>query len=357
MAINAYTGLMGSGKSYEVVSGPVCTAIAAGRRVVTNVAGINESKIHAYLVKKNPELDPDKLGTVVHVRDEEVMTPTFFPDEEHPEMVSIVKPGDLVAIDEAWRFWEGKLPHLHMQFFRMHRHYVHPETGVTCDVALMTQDVMGLSRQLRSVIEATFRMHKLKSIGSSKSYRVEMYEGCKQTAKARTAIFIRRYDKEVFPLYKSYDNENAKEVQVDKRQNVLRNPRVIMTALLVVILFVAGLYNTVKFFTPPAPKEAKAPAGGAGHKDAAATGQGGAVSSPARSSTSEQFSSEWRIAGQYEAQGDRYVVVADQHGRLRVESPSQFRGAGIAMVGKIDDARVTYWSGSGASGGVLGSAK
>jgi len=34
--INVYTGLMGSGKSYEVVSEVILTATAAGRRVVTN---------------------------------------------------------------------------------------------------------------------------------------------------------------------------------------------------------------------------------------------------------------------------------------------------------------------------------
>ena len=52
MPINAYTGLMGSGKSYECVSSVIIPAIRAGRRVVTNVDGINGEAIRAYCEKK-----------------------------------------------------------------------------------------------------------------------------------------------------------------------------------------------------------------------------------------------------------------------------------------------------------------
>ena len=41
MAIKAYTGIMGSGKTYEVVSEVIRTALAQGRRVVSNIAGLN----------------------------------------------------------------------------------------------------------------------------------------------------------------------------------------------------------------------------------------------------------------------------------------------------------------------------
>ena len=41
MAINVYTGLPGSGKSYEVVSEVIAKQVAAGRRIVTNIDGIN----------------------------------------------------------------------------------------------------------------------------------------------------------------------------------------------------------------------------------------------------------------------------------------------------------------------------
>ena len=45
MAINAYTGLMGSGKTYEVVSSVVLPALLKGRRVVSNIEGLDYEEI------------------------------------------------------------------------------------------------------------------------------------------------------------------------------------------------------------------------------------------------------------------------------------------------------------------------
>jgi len=354
MSITFYGGVMGSGKSYEVVSGPVCDAVADGRRVVTNVAGINEERIHDYLLKKRKGINPEKLGSIVHVSDERVLESGFFPDEKRPDIDSVVKGGDLVAIDEAWRFWDtdkGKLSPEHMQFFRMHRHYVHPETGVTCDVVMMSQDIGGLHRAIKAVVELSFRMHKLKSLGQPTAYRVEMYESWKQNKTTRVSTFVKKYQKEVFPLYKSYDGDNAKEVRVDKRQNMLRDPKVIAVMVVIVLAWAFGGYFTYRFFTKhggdsratAAQFDAKVqPASGA--VAVPAPGNAKAVSGGGMSSKAD-YSSEWRIAGSYEANGERYVVVSDGQGRLRVESPSMFRNAGIASMGEIDGQRVTVWSG------------
>lgn len=359
MAITFYGGVMGSGKSYEVVSGPVCDAVAAGRRVVTNVAGINEAKIHDYLVSKRTGINPKRLGRIVHVTDERVMQAGFFPDEKKPEAASVVQGGDLVVIDEAWRFWDGKLPEEHMQFFRMHRHYVHADTGVTCDVVLISQDINGLHRSLKAVIELSFRMHKLKSIGQPRAYRVEMYEGYKQNKSTRVSTFVKKYQKDVFPLYKSYDGENAKEVQVDKRQNMLRDPKVIGTAVVVVLVWAFGGYFTYRFFarhggdTPKVDASASAQLQSASAA-AAMPAPGNAKGSGGGSSSGKgAYSSEWRVAGTYEANGERYVVVSDSQGRLRVESPSMFRNSGIAAIGEIDGERVALWTGKKASGAIV----
>ncbi|SOZ35594.1 zonular occludens toxin domain-containing protein [Cupriavidus neocaledonicus] len=364
MSITFYGGVMGSGKSYEVVSGPVCDAVAAGRRVVTNVAGINEERIHEYLLKKRPGLDAGKLGTIVHVTDERVMEPGFFPDEKQAEIDSVVKGGDLVAIDEAWRFWDqdkGKLSPEHMQFFRMHRHYVHPETGVTCDVVMMSQDIGGLARALKAVVELSFRMHKLKSIGVPTGYRVEMYEGSKQIKANRVSTFIKKYQKDIFPLYKSYEGDNARELRVDKRQNVLRDPKVIGVIALMVALWAFGGFFTYRFFAKrgeQAKPAAAESAGGGAHGQAASAAAavpapGNAKGGAPGSSGKDDYSAEWRIAGAYEANGERYMVVSDSQGRLRVESPSMFRNAGIAAIGEIDGQRVALWTGHKAGAGSI----
>ncbi|APC14208.1 hypothetical protein BLL42_00015 [Pseudomonas frederiksbergensis] len=100
------------------------------------------------------------------------------------------QPGDLICIDEAWRFWgsDSKIGTEHRIFFREHRHYAHAETGVTCDLVLMVQDISDLHRILKTVVELSFRTTKIKSLGLNKIYRVEMWEGWKQTAKARVDV-------------------------------------------------------------------------------------------------------------------------------------------------------------------------
>lgn len=97
MAINCYVGLMGTGKSYEVVSSVVVPAIRAGRRVVSNIAGLNNDAIRDYCVSKF-ELELEQLGEVVNVTDEQVRSVKFFPDHSAAQggaSDAIVLPGDL----------------------------------------------------------------------------------------------------------------------------------------------------------------------------------------------------------------------------------------------------------------------
>lgn len=346
MSINAYVGLQGSGKSYEFVSGPMLDAVMAGRRVVTNVAGIDEDRVHEYLVNKR-DADPSRLGSIVHVSNERIMEAQFFPDEEKPELETVVRGGDLVAVDEAWRFWgtdNGKLSHEHMQFFRMHRHYVHPDTSVACDVVLMTQDITGLHRSVKNVIEFAFRMQKHKSLGFSSRYRVEIYDGWKLNAKTRIDDRQKKYKPEIFPLYQSYTGGKGTESAIDKRQNILANKVLWGYALGTLLFITVGGWSAWSFFhrDPAAGKKPAAPA-----QATAASGQSAAaVAQPVRTASARtDFSEKWRYAGEFAAGGERWVVVSDGAGRVRVESPAAFQGAGLAVIGEIDGERVARWTG------------
>lgn len=336
MAINAYTGLQGSGKSYEVVSEVILPAIHQGRRVVTNIDGIDQDKIHEYLVVKYKGVNPAKLGSIVHVTNDRILEPAFFPDEEKPEIDSVVQPGDMVAIDEAWRFWPadgGKLPHEHMQFFRMHRHYVHPETRVTCDVVLMIQDISGLHRSVKNVVEFSFRFTKHKSLGLSKRYRVEVYEGYKQLRSHATSRYQKEYDPEIFPLYKSYAGGAGTEQAIDDRINIFKRWWLIPLAVAVLVMFVGGVGYLYHFFHPTP------------HGPAAKAVSNSSQNTP-KPASEPSFSVQWRLAGQVAFDGEQYVLLAGPTGRLRYEHPSNFQNAGLAMVGKVDGDTITYYSGS-----------
>jgi len=102
MPINAYTGLMGSGKSFECVVSVILPAICAGRRVVTNVDGIDNDACRAYCHEKF-DIPIEDLGHIFHCKNEDVTKPNFLPHGSSQETFCL--PGDMVCIDEAWRFW------------------------------------------------------------------------------------------------------------------------------------------------------------------------------------------------------------------------------------------------------------
>lgn len=338
MPINAYTGLMGSGKSFECVRSVIVPAIAKGRRVVTNVEGIDSDAIRAFVHEKQG-LDLDKLGHVVHCKNEEVFSDTFFPYGEPVD--TLCRGGDLICIDEAWRFWgtDSKIPKNHRVFFREHRHYVDEASKVSCDLVLMVQDIGDLHRILKAVVELSFRTTKIKSLGLSKVYRVEMWEGWKQTLRARVAVQNKKYDPEIFPLYQSYSGGSGKELTVDDRQNILTNPKLWAMGAGVIACAAVSIYGVVHFFGQKTTPVKVANAG-----DEA--GSGLAKTPVAAPLAKRPFSEDWRAVGKITMRGSPVIVLSNATGVLRFEHPSNFKFAGSAIVGEVEGERVTAFSGS-----------
>ncbi|AYR21998.1 zonular occludens toxin family protein [Alcaligenes faecalis] len=343
MAITVYTGLMGSGKSYECVSSAIVPAVKAGRRVVTNVDGIDSDVIRAYCQDKY-SIAPERLGSVVHCKNEDVSKADFLPYGENAD--TFCQPGDIICIDEAWRFWgtDCKLLAEHKVFFREHRHFVHPDTKVSCDLVLMVQDISDLHRILKVVVEVTFKTTKIKTLGLNKTYRVEMWEGYKLTQKGRVAVENKRYDPQIFPLYSSYTGGVGKELQVDDRQNVLKSPKLWILAVLVIGLFSISVYTLMGFFgSKPATDNSAASTGYVDSKTNSAL----PASAPTTHAQPRQaMSTSWRLVGTMQAGKTAYAVIQSTDGRMRLEHPSSFQNSGAVMIGEVDGERITAWSGS-----------
>lgn len=359
MPINVYTGLMRSGKSYEVVSEVIVPAIRGGRRVVTNVDGISEEKIHDFLAANYPGDDAATFGKVVHVENAEVFDERFFPyydDTKGVHTDTTVQPGDLVCIDEAWRFWGAsgsKIHKNHKSFFLEHGHFTDERTKVACDLVLMIQDMSTLNRFVKNVVAFNFRTHKKVALGMGNTYSLNMWEGHRQTNATLIGNWVRRYKAEIFPLYSSFKGgAQGVMVNADRRQNIFTNKKLwAYVALLAIGGAVAG-HNIWKFFHPtPALKDGKPGMANAAMADS--TGKSGTAyeslhraSPPGVSASGAPLSEEWRLAGSYSANGETWVVLVNSAGALRVASPSQFQNFGVARVGNIDGARVSQWSGS-----------
>jgi zona occludens toxin len=336
MSINAYTGLQGSGKSYEVVRELIIPGVAAGRRVVTNIDGIDNEAIRAYVCEKKG-VDLEKIGHVHSVTNEVVLAPGFFPTA-HDDEQSIVRSGDLVAIDEAWRFWgtDSRISSEHRVFFREHRHFTHPETGAACDLVLMAQDISDLHRMLKVVIELSFRTHKAKGLGLNNVYTITMWEGYKQTAKGAVNDWTKTYDREIFPLYKSYAGEKqGQEEQSDKRQNVFNDKRLLFKIAFVVIAASFAAWRLYHYFHDGMTKGTAASPGG---------------TSQAVASVPVVLPAQWRIVGLIETDGIKRVVLYGATG-FRIESAVNFTGYGLSLTGNIDGMRVTRFTGQAPSDG------
>ena len=91
------------------------------------------------------------------------------------------KAGDLIVIDEVWRIWgsDKDIPKNHRSFIAEHRHFAHAETGVTCDLVVINQDVAQIPRFIKDRIETTYRMQKHIALGLRNRYRVDVFQGIK----------------------------------------------------------------------------------------------------------------------------------------------------------------------------------
>ncbi len=346
MALNCYTGLMGSGKSYEVVSTILINALAKGRRVVCNIDGLCEEAISEYIFSHFK--DVKELGVLVHVSNDEVMQPGFFPtDKTVEDGKSRVRPGDLVIIDECWRFWGTgcKISSEHTEFFRMHRHYVCPDNGQGCDIAMMIQDITTLHRSVRGVVEFSTKTVKLKALGLHKKYRVEMFETGTLRGSTQLDTFVKSYKPEIFPLYSSYKGGSGKEVVVDDRQNILKNRKwyFIIGGIFAVCLFVWSVRYVWHFFHPVQKITSVAAAG---------------VSPGAVPVAYDPTKSELRYVGTMHVLNlGEMAVFSDPVGRLRYEYGSVCSGPRLLVRCKVDGKIVTFNSGiipSSSSGGFLG---
>ncbi|EBJ5114633.1 zonular occludens toxin [Salmonella enterica] len=336
MAISAYIGLPGHGKSYEVVRSVIIPAMLAGRRIVTNVYGIKEDKVKEYCLSHS-NVAHDKLGQLVFVTNEQVMQHNFYcvPDVEDP----VVHPGDLVILDECHRFFENDrtMPKEAKVFAAEHRHYVNAETGVTCDLVLVNQALTSMSKFLLSRIEMTYRMTKLVALGFRHRYRVDVFSGIKLTMVNRINSFQESYKKEIYSLYESHNIQNAVELETDKRGKLFSKSRIwyfialILLLVWMVLRFIVPLFSGKSFGIS---KQAE------GQAAEVATSSLSAASLPVVPAVSDK----WCVSGFYFDGNRNFILLKDTSGHLRMVSRNTFQGDGIMLHGVVDGQQVNTWS-------------
>jgi len=353
MPIAAYTGDVGSGKTYSVVLHVIIPAITAGRSICTNIAGLDIDAIYAYCLTK-AKLDKIICLGVIRIIDKSAPEQeNFFPfDEDLPPEDYNVQPGELVIIDEASRYWYGggKIHLNHAKFINEHRHFVNAQ-GHTCDLVVIDPDVTELHRRLKSKVETTYYTKKLKEVGLTNNYVVFLHRKTNLRAKEYDKIGPLKYDPEVYALYHSYKGGVGSEQATDKRQNVFSSRKIWYkvggTIAAIIVLTIVGGYQLKHFFNRDKPDQPKI---AQGEKSTVPAGSVPPSSSPQKAVSA---SSAWRIVGKYMKQGYPVFLLVDGSGNYRYFSPVPAVQPTATMQIMIDGEKFNSWSGGATSKGIL----
>ncbi|MBC8953597.1 zonular occludens toxin domain-containing protein [Xenorhabdus sp. PB62.4] len=367
MSITAYFGVPGSGKSHECVKSVILPAYMKGRRIVTNIDGINPDAIRDYAKKLSKGKDI-ALGEIISVTDEKVMQAGFFPYKRNDQEGyscndSFCKAGDLICLDEVWRFWgsDKDLTPEHRSFIAEHRHFTDPDSGLCCDLALMNQHPDTIARFIKTRIETSFKMTKLVMIGAKSRYRVDVYNGVKLNKSNRTTYYQNKYDKNVFKLYHSYNGGKGSEATVDSRQNVFSQTKLWVCIFGFLLLLSCSSYFIYEFFTGNANDNPvvvgsvtdsgldrqvdQFRSNNGDNNLREGSGNQGTQGAAREKIADPPISSKWRISGFLSMDNYNYVTLVNASGDIRLVNKTEFHGKGIMMFGFVDGEKVTYFSG------------
>lgn len=372
MAGNVFAGPPGHGKTVEAVK-LMLKMLNKGIHVTANIEGLNEEAIREYcethnfetkkatriaykilrllrLSKRFPEREgtPRELqGRLRKVTKDDLLSENFYPDPDDPSVPSILGHGEALVIDEVQDILtiKAKLTDRTENWYTKHRHAKDPVTGISSNFILITQHPDNLNKFVRNLVEMTFWCKQQKEAGLTGLYTIRWWTGCKNFYDGNmVGSSTQFYDKEMFPLYKSYSgdhNETAVEVAIDDRQNIWNSP---MTWLFIVgtvgtLIFCGkGLLDYTDNIGGKKPKSALKPTGKTTAEQTAALQKlgytnagtaGGEKSNLAIRETSDG-SGNTRLMGYYSANNRTYIVLQDSNGKISYQSA----GAGTVLDGQ-----------------------
>lgn len=212
--ITGIEGIPGSGKSYEAVVFHVLPALAAGRKIITNLPlnveafkAIDQSYPDLIEVRTRPA---DILGTwdASNIAEREAFQPTYDEPVRSPASVSTFG-----TVWDYWSEWRGEkgqgplfvidechvsLPRLGtpdsvIEWFKLHRHY-------NADVVLLTQSFRDICQPISQLLASLIRCRKADILGRSNRYIRKVHAGYRG---ALIQTNERPYRSQFFGLYKS----------------------------------------------------------------------------------------------------------------------------------------------------------
>ena len=214
-----------SGKTYDVIRAVVLPALEKGRRVLTNIEGLELVECREFIAARCA-VDVDKK--LIWLDDSAIKLHKWFTEIEN---------GDCFVFDECQLFWPGGSlkpsdPEA-FAFMTRHGHY-------NTDIHLITQSEKNVDSHIRRLCGQTNLYRKLGFLGFSGSYQVQYYNGSEPLPACLISSTVKRYDPEIFKAYKSI--VDGADIPQTKQANLLTSKKFL--ALYLILAF--GLIFTVK---------------------------------------------------------------------------------------------------------------
>ncbi|WP_338754847.1 zonular occludens toxin domain-containing protein [Ralstonia sp. RRA.1] len=388
MQINIF-GKPGDGKTYSTVFFVGLFALAAGRRWVSNINGIDAAAINGYLnalpgratsSDKTDALDHterrllklmreqstatgdyDFKALILNVDEEDVKKPDFWYSPDFPAS-SITQPGDVITVDEARRYFGSgmKVPERTIMLILKHRHYVDAR-GYSMDLYFIAQQPGHLQREVSGNAQFTYVARRMLSAGKykQKKFRLDYYEGAIGLTDIKRGDYYDGVEEtlnpRIFSLYKSFEGTNGFEAS--NNTPTIWNVKFWGLPLFkfwIPLSFVAlvwGAYYMYHFFfsgadiigTPLKTKPA-AISGVAGLAQPKAITPPLPAPVPSADPTAGE-STLFRLTGFYKQQGYTFAILSDKDNRIRYVSDFEYIQTGLAPTIKWHGSVISYWTG------------
>lgn len=329
MAIDAYVGKPGSGKSYSVVAYVIIPSLQQGRHVVTNIP------LNIDLLK---EAYPN--GEVTQLPDDWFSVPTI---------ADFVPNGCVLVLDELWRRWpQGmRANQAHLQdkaLLAEHRHRV-DDKGNSMRIVLVTQDLSQVASFARTLIETTYRV---RSIKRNKLFTTFIYDGfvtgdSPPTSKLNRQTSPTRYNKDIFKFYSSATQSESgnvgNESTADRRNSIFKS----ITLWIFIVIFVGGFFVAYYFITGFFDQS----------KEVVNVPASPALSSGVALKPAFKSSNDWRLSGfihkaSPHSKGKSLAVVFNKFGQAKYISFNhcQYDEDFLSVSCLVDNEKIDFYTGS-----------
>lgn len=236
-------GLFGrprSGKSYEAVRYYIIEAIKDGRLVVTNIP-LNLDAIEMVYGEEAAELvnivktEFGAYGTKRPFSDPEDYTKYQWRNEDGQ--------GPLFVIDEAHLCLGRDADKKVLEYLSMHGHYGH-------DIYLLSQNPRKINRDVKDMVEISWRFVKKSVYGEDRGYLKKCYHGVGVSNAEFLDMVEREYDPAFFRFYQSHtqSNTSVNEMSAPTKVNKLQNKKLIIALFAVGGLLIA--FTVKRVFSP-----------------------------------------------------------------------------------------------------------